>query len=534
MDGHSEGSAAPTWRPTHSPWLIGISVLLATFMEVLDTSIANVALPHIAGNLSATTEEATWVLTSYLVSNAIILSAAGWLSRYFGRKRYLAFSVILFTVSSALCGMAHSLGFLIVARVLQGLGGGGLQPLAQAVLLESFPPEKRGVSMAAFGMGIVVAPIIGPTLGGWLTDSFSWRWIFLINIPIGLTGLLMQQMYLEDPPYMKKQHGIRVDYIGFGLLALWVGLLQIILDKGQQADWFESAWVARTSILVAVLFVTFIVWELRRNDPIVNLRVLSDRNFAVGTCLVAVLGVVLYGSTVLLPIFLQGLMRYTALLSGLAVTPRGLGSMLSMIVVGRIIHKTDDRFLVLAGFAGIGATCWVLSRLNLDIALMNVGGPLILNGFAMGFIFVPMTTLSMETLRQDRIYQATGLYSLMRNIGGGIGISSLVTYLSRQAQVHQVYLASRLSAYDPLVQDRMRSLAGMAAAGGAAGSQPAATALAMMYRSLLQQAQLLSFMDCFRWLSILCLVSAPLVFLFGKPRRHRGGEMMRAGAPALE
>ena len=339
----SPASPSELWRPRYSPWLITISVLLATFMEVLDTSIANVSLPHIAGSLSATTEESTWVLTSYLVSNAIILCAAGWLSRYFGRKRYLAYSVLLFTLSSMLCGMAHSLPFLVFARILQGLGGGGLQPVAQAILLESFPPEERGAAMAAYGMGIVVAPIIGPTLGGWITDNFSWRWIFYINIPIGMVGFAMQQMFLEDPPYMRKAEGMKIDYVGFGLMTLTIGLLQIILDKGQQSDWFDAPWICWSAVVVVLSLAGFIFWELRHKEPIVNLRILKNRNFAIGTSLMTALGGVLYGSTVMLPIFMQGLLAYTAFQSGLAMTPRGIGSFFSMVLIGRLMRVVENR-----------------------------------------------------------------------------------------------------------------------------------------------------------------------------------------------
>ena len=515
------------WTPSHSPWLITVAVLLATFMEVLDTSIANVSLPHIAGSLSATTEEATWVLTSYLVSNAIILSAAGWLSRYFGRKRYLLYSVLLFTASSALCGLAQSLGFLIVARILQGLGGGGLQPVAQAILLESFPHEKRGAAMAAYGMGIVVAPIIGPTLGGWITDSYSWRWIFYINIPIGILGIFLQQMFLEDPPYMKKTRGLKIDYVGFGLMALGIGLLQIILDKGQQADWFESSWIRWSSLVTAALLVSFVVWELREKEPIVNLRVLSNRNFAIGTTLMALLGAVLYGSTVILPIFMQALLRYTAFLSGLAMTPRGIGSFFSMIIIGRLVQKVDNRWLIVVGFCGIASTCWILSRLNLDVTQSDIIWPLVLNGLSMGFVFVPMTTESMATLKQQQIYQATGLYSLMRNIGAGVGISILVTMQSRWTQVHHALLSARMSPYDPAFRMQTERMAGiLGGQGGVAPGQAGPMAYGTLYGELMRQASLLSFMDGFRWLAVVCVACMPLVFLFKKAKAGHGPMMV--------
>ena len=509
---------AAEWRPSHHPWLVTVSVLLATFMEVLDTSIANVALPHIAGNLSATVDEAAWVLTSYLVSNAIILIAAGWMSSIFGRKRYMAFSVALFTISSVFCGMAHSLPQLVTARILQGLGGGGLQPLAQAVLLESFPIEERGKAMAAYGMGIVVAPIIGPTLGGWITDNYSWRWLFYINIPIGLAGLFMQQMFLEDPPYLKRVVGARLDYMGFGLMALGVGLLQLVLDKGQELDWFSSHWIRWGAVLSAGFLIAFVVWELRQKHPVANLRLLKNRNFGLGTAFGGILGAVLYGTTALLPMFMQSLMGYPALQCGLAMTPRGIGSMFSMFVVGRVTKLVDNRFLLMLGFLGMAATMWFLSGLSLDIAPRNISWPLVLNGFSMGFIFVPLTTLSMATLRQDEIYQATSIYALLRNIGGSVGIASLVAMNLRRAQVHQVTLVSHLTPTSPLFQDR---LAGISATLGNLGvGNPLQAAYQMVYRGVLQQAMLLSFMDVFRTLVFICLLCAPLAWIFQRGRRR--------------
>jgi DHA2 family multidrug resistance protein len=519
--------AAPnhaSWRPKHNPWLIAFSVLLATFMEVLDTSIANVSLPHIAGNLSVTTEESTWILTSYLVSNAIILSGAGWLSRYFGRKNYLAFSVILFTVSSALCGIATSLPFLIIARVFQGLGGGGLQPLSQAILLESFPPQDRGKAMAAYGMGIVVAPIIGPILGGWITDNFSWRWIFLINIPIGLLGLVMQHMFVEDPPYLKGDKP-KIDYVGFGFMAVGIGVLQIILDKGQQSDWFGAEWIRWSTLLVAVSLIAFVIWELRSKEPIVNLRLLKDRNFATATLLMAATGAVMYGSTVILPIFMQLLLGYPAFNAGLAMMPRGIGSFISMLIVGRVIGKLDGRFMIFGGFTTIALSSWMLSRLNLDISTASIMWPLVINGFAMGFVFVPMTTYSVSTLKQEQIYQSASLYGLMRNMGASIGISIIVALQSRWEQVHQVTLAGRLTAENGLLRDQLQSTAAGLAAHGFTGALPAQGAAHLMYQTLQRQATLLSFMDCFMLMAILCVLCLPLVLLFRKGHKPAGPVM---------
>jgi len=494
--------------------------MLATSMEVLDTSIANVALPHIAGNLSASTDEATWVLTSYLVSNAIILSAAAWLSSWFGRKRYLAFSVALFVAASALCGMAQTLPQLIVARILQGIGGGGLQPLAQAIMLECFPPEERGVAMAAYGMGIVVMPIIGPTLGGWITDNFSWRWIFYINLPIGFAGLFMQQIFVEDPPYIARLRAATVDYVGFGLMALGIGLLQVILDKGQEADWFGAAWICWSAAVSAAALIAFVAWELRQEHPILNLRLLTNRNFAMATVLIAILGAVLYGSTAILPIFMQTLLGYPALSSGLAMTPRGIGSFFSMVTVGRVVKKMDNRLLMMGGFLGLGVSTWLLTRLTLDITPSNISWPLVASGFCMGFIFVPLTTLSVSTLRQDQIQQATGLYSLLRNLGASVGISLIIAMQIRSAQAHQALLVSHVTPYD--LAYRMDAVRLGMVLHGWAPAAGAGQAAGVMYREVLAQAALLSYLDAFRWMALICIACCPLAWVFVRGRGPSG------------
>ena len=512
------------WRSRHNPWLIAFSVLLTTFMEVLDTSIANVSLPHIAGNLSASIDEATWVLTSYLVANAVILPAAGWLSSRFGRKNYLAFSAGMFTLASALCGLAHTLPQLILARVLQGLGGGGLQPLSQAVLLETFPPEERGEAMAAYGMGIVVAPIIGPILGGWITDNYSWRWIFYINIPIGALGLLMQEMYLEDPPYLRAARAVTIDAIGFGLMALGIGTLQIVLDKGQEADWFASTWVCWSSAVAVLSLAGFVLWELRQKEPIVHLRLLLNRNFATSVVLISCLGAILYGTTAILPIFMQHLLGYTAFRSGLAMTPRGIGSFFSMMIMGWLIRKINSRTLILIGFAGVAATCWILSHLSLNITPSNVSWPLVFNGLSMGFIFVPLTTLSVATLRREEIFQSTPIYAVMRNIGASLGISIMVALQIRSAQTHQTVLAAHVTSSSPVlrhyVQSAVHALTSLPA------SMAAMAARGLVYRDVLQQALLLSYMDVFRWLALAAVLVSPFVILFQEKAGRRRQEIV--------
>jgi DHA2 family multidrug resistance protein len=528
--GPKKSTTAPAprqeWRPSVNPWIVATSVMLATFMEVLDTSVANVALPHISGNLSATNDEATWVLTSYLVSNAIILPATNWLARYFGRKRFLITCIVIFTLASALCGAATSLPMLIFARVLQGAGGGALQPIAQSVLLESFPPEKRGQAMAVFGLGIVVAPIIGPTLGGWITDNYSWRWIFYINVPVGALAIFMAKTFVEDPPYIREQRPGRIDYIGFGLMAVGLAALQLLLDKGQEEDWFSSQFIVWMLALAIASLVAFVIWELRSDEPIVNLRILKNRNFAVGTMLIAVMGVVLYGSIALLPLFLQTLLGYPATASGMAVSPRGFGSILSMLVVGRLVGRVDGRWLIMFGFSVLAFSTYMLAGLNLDIAMSNVVWPNIISGCAMGFIFVPLTTMAMGTLPNEQVGNASGVYNLMRNTGGSIGIAAMSTLLSRGAQVHQAAIAPHITQYDPAFQEWMRRFAGAVGSYGG-GGMPPPQALRAAYGVVLRQAMVLSFLDNFRLLAFLSLLCVPAALLF-KRVRARGGPSVAA------
>ena len=485
MKAVGQGGLSEEWRPSGNPWVIAASVMLATFMVVLDSSVANVALPHIAGNLSATTEESTWVLTSYLVSNAIILPVTGWLALRFGRKRMLLASIVLFTTASLVCGAATSLGMLIVARVAQGIGGGGMQPIAQAVLLESFPPQKRGVAMAAFGMGVVVAPIVGPTLGGWITDSYSWRWIFYINLPIGLAALTMAKSFIEDPPYIRDAPRSRVDYVGFGLMAVWLATLQLILDKGQEVDWFASLWIRWFALVSVLAMGCFVVRELTTRHPIVNLRIFSNRNFAVGTALTSAYGVILYGVTPCAA--MQTLMRYSALQSGLAVSPRGIGAMISMIVIGRLVGIFDNRLLLVMGFGILGLSCWMLGSVNLSISMGSVVWPNVINGLAAGFIFVPLTTTAMGRLRQEQIGNATGIYNLMRNIGGSFGLAVVTTMVGRGAQAHQATMVQHLTPYTAAYQQMLSRLSHpLPPADGVyvAGQR----AIGIIYQTLLQQA----------------------------------------------
>ncbi|MDA8168151.1 MAG: DHA2 family efflux MFS transporter permease subunit [Nitrospiraceae bacterium] len=503
-------------RPAVNPWLIAASMVLPTFMVVLDTSVANVALPHIAGSLSASTDEASWVLTSYLVANAIILPATAWFSAYFGRKRFLMTSIVAFTLASAASGAATSLGMLVVARVVQGASGGALLPISQAVLLESFPPEERGQAMAAYAVGVIVAPIVGPALGGWITDNYTWRWIFYINVPVGALALAMTKVFIEDPAYIRQMKAGKLDYAGFALMALGLGTLQVVLDKGQQDDWFSAAWIVWFTALSGVSLVLFVIWEMRVREPIVKLRIFANRNFSVGVLMATAYGVILYSTLLILPLFLEDLMDYPALESGLAISPRGIGAMFSAVVSGRLLKKKlDERILIASGFLLLAWASHLLGGINLQITAWNVAVPNVIMGVAMGMIFVPLTTITVGMLEKEEIGTATGLYTLLRNMGGSIGIAVVTTLLARRAQVHQNIMAAHLAPFGREFQQVLHSVQ----AKFQMLNDPytaASRARAFIYQMLGQQATLLAYMDNFRFLGLLALTVVPLTFLLRK------------------
>ncbi len=501
-------------EPHINPWLIAVSVMLATFMEVLDTSIAAVALPHIAGSLSASTDEATWVLTSYLVANAIVLPASTWFALRFGRKRFLLFCIVVFTASSFLCGAATGLGMILFARALQGAGGGALQPLSQAILLESFPPQKRGSAMAVFALGVVVAPVLGPTLGGWLTDNYSWRWAFYINIPVGIAATMMISRFIRDPDYIRDAKPGRLDGIGLGLLTLWLGALQIILDKGQEEDWLASNLIRSLAVVLAVTFVWFLYRQLTIDNPIVDLRVFKNRNFALGCLMIGLFGGVIYGIVTILPLFYQTLLGYPASAAGLAVSPRGIGAILIMPVIGYLTSRIDNRFLIAIGFALFGITSLWMAGLTLDISPTSLLWPIIISGCASGMVFVPLSTSAMGTLKNEQIGNASGLYNLLRNIGGGIGISVVNTLISRHQQVHRSELIGHLGADRLTVQERLQALQGKLGT--------ADRAWGMLNNLANQQATLWAYIDDLRYLALVCFVCVPLVFALKRVRARQG------------
>ena len=513
---------------TGSPWLVAIAVMLATFMEVLDTSIAAVALPYIAGSLSASNDEATWVLTSYLVANAIVLPASSWFSLRFGRKRFLIACIIIFTVSSFACGAATSLALILIARAVQGAGGGALQPLSQAILLESFPPEKRGSAMAVFALGVVVAPVLGPTLGGWLTDAYSWRWAFYINIPVGIFAVLMISRYVKDPEYISEAKPGKLDVMGLGLLALWLGALQIILDKGQEDDWFGATWIRWAFAILIITFILFVVRQFRHKQPLVDLRVFRHRNFTLGCLLIALFGAAIYGLVTLLPLFYQELMRYTALAAGWAVSPRGIGAIIAMPIIGYLTAKIDNRWLIAFGFALFGISALWFGQVNLSIGQWSFIWAILISGFGSGCVFVPLSTTTMAFLRNEEIGNASGLYNLLRNIGGSIGISIVNTIVARHEQLHRNELAASLDPGRVTVQGTIHGMQGYLAAQGASTADALHQAYGLIGQDLNSQARLWSYVDDFRYMALMCFGCIPIVFLLKKSVGKKGGAL-RAG-----
>ena len=510
--------------PAANPWVVAISVMLATFMEVLDTAIASVALPYIAGSLAASNSEATWVLTSYLIANAVILPASNWFGLRFGRKRFLISCVVLFTVASFFCGAAPTLTMLLLARVLQGLGGGALQPLSQAILLESFPPKKRGAAMALFGFGVVVAPVLGPTLGGWLTDTYSWRYAFYINIPVGALAVFMISRYVHDPVYVRNAKPGAFDNLGFGLLMLWTGCLQIILDKGQEDDWFGAPWIRWATMVLGISLFWFIRHCWRARNPLVDLRVLRNRNFAVGSLLIFLLGFSIYITIAILPLFYQEVLGYTALTAGIVVFPRGVGSMVGLPVIGAISNRVDNRLLMCAGFTAFGICTLYFSFINLSISPLTLLVPIVLTGFSLSFVFVPISTMAITTLSNEKMGNATCVFNLLRNIGGSIGIATAQTFLIRRTNFHETQLAADLpQSGHPLLQQLQASGAYLGHHLGAATGPRAA--MGLVYRQLEQQAMLLSFIDVFRWTALVAFACAIVGWLFHKVTHREDGSV---------
>jgi DHA2 family multidrug resistance protein len=506
-----------------NPWVIAVTVTLATFMEVLDTSIANVALPHISGSLSAGADESTWVLTSYLVSNAIVLPLSGWFSSLIGRKRFYMMCVALFTVSSFLCGLAPSLGVLVLFRILQGVGGGGLQPSEQAILNDTFPLEKRGMAFAVYGIAVVVAPTIGPWLGGWITDNFSWRWIFYINVPVGIISLILTSILISDPPYMKQvkakvSSGFRVDYIGIGLISLGLGSMQIILDKGQREDWLASNFIVTFAVLMVVGLVAAIFWELKQDHPVVDLRMLKNGNFAIATTAMFFLGFVLYSSTVLIPQMLQQLLGYSAEMAGLALSPGGAVIMLMMPVVGFLVSKVDTRYLISFGCVVCSLSLFVMAGWNLQLDYRHAVLGRMLQSFGLAFLFIPINVAAFAYVPKEKSNMGTGIINLARNIGASVGIATVTTMLERRTQAHTARLIEHVNPFSLAYRKVLVGFTATFSSGGSSGADASAKATGMVYGLVQRQAAMQAFVDIFKFLGITFLIVLPVLFMLKKPK----------------
>src|SRR5579863_1627349 len=515
---------ADIWRPAINPWIIAITVTLATFMEVLDTSIANVALPHIAGSLSAGQDESTWILTSYLVSNAIVLPLSGWLSSIMGRKNFYMSCVGLFTISSFMCGLAPNLATLIICRILQGVGGGGLQPSEQAILADTFAPAKRGMAFAVYGIAVVTAPAIGPTLGGWITDNFSWRWIFFINIPVGILSLLLTSRLIQDPPDFKRRKlkETKIDYIGLGLVALGLGTLQVILDKGQREDWFESHFIVILTVISAASLIFVVFWEWRHKDPIIDLHLYGDRTFAVSNLLMFMLGFALLGSTLLLPLFMQTLLGYTAERAGLALMPGGFTIILLLPLVGFLLSRYTPRWLLLFGLLVLSFSLFHMAGFDLDIDFRTTATARVFQAAGMAFLFVPINRAAYAFLPREKNNAASGLMNLARNIGGSVGISLVTTMLDRRTQVHLNDLSHNLNPANPAFNSMIQGATQAMRAHGASAAFATQQAYALVQATVQRQAAMLAYIDDFRLLGVSILCMVPLVFLMKKGRPGGG------------
>ncbi len=522
------GPPLEPWQPKFNPWLIAVVVAMAAFMEVLDTSIANVALPYIAGGLAASNSQSTWVLTSYLAANAVVLPISGWLAGRFGRKRFFILCILLFTVSSVLCGSAPNLAVLILFRALQGAGGGGLQPMAQAILADTFPPQKRGMAFALYGITAVLAPTIGPTLGGWITFNYTWRWIFYINLPIGILAAFLVFRMVEDPPYLslRKRAGIRLDYIGLGFLAVGIGALQVVLDKGQEDDWFGSRFILTLSVIAAICLISLVIWEWLHRDPIMDLRLFKNFNFAAANLMMFVLGVVYFSSLVLMPQFLQTLMGYTAESAGLVLSASGVVLLVAMPIVGQLSARVPAKYLIAFGWLSIGsAMLYSTKRIDLDISFRVAMWLRVAQTAGLPFLFVPITLASYIGIQPEKSNDAAGLINFMRNIGSSVGTSMVTTLLARRAQFHQSMLVYHVTGYDPAFQTQVGGLTRQLLSSGATAADAQGKAYGLIYQGLGAQAQTLAYLDAFMVLAVGAAIMFLLSFLVRKNDPTAGGEV---------
>jgi DHA2 family multidrug resistance protein len=518
----------PTGVSAHAggvdPWMQALAVMAGTFMVVLDSTIVNVSLPHIAGSLSATIEESTWALTTYLAANAVILPITGWLANFFGRKRLLLMSVVGFTATSVLCGLAPSLGFLIFCRIVQGATGGVMQPMSQAIMLEAFPPRKRGQAMAFWGVGIVVAPILGPMLGGWLTENLSWRWVFYVNVPVGIVAFMMIKAYIFDPVYIRRLSS-RIDWWGLSLLGFGIAALQIGLDQGQKEDWLSSNWIVALLIIAAACLIGLVVREMRVPNPIVDFRIFKERTYTAGVILMTLMAFVLYASLVVMPVMLQTLLGYSSVTAGNAMAPRGLGTLIMMPLVGLMIGRMDPRRILAAGFIVSGFTFFWMGQLNMSMGFGDIFWPQVVQGMGLGLLFTPLATVSMDHVPREQLGNATSLFNLMRNIGGAVGIAMVQTMLARERQTHTNILVSHVTGYDPASQQFLASMKSAFVARGSDGVTAVQQGYGAAFGLVQRQAAMMSFIDAFWAMGVVFLALLPVILLMRKPAHHGPGPM---------
>jgi MFS transporter, DHA2 family, multidrug resistance protein len=511
----------PAMTAAHAPaankWLIAVAVMLATILEVLDMTIANVALDHIRGSLSAGVDEAAWVMTSYIIGNAIVIPLTGWLSSVFGRKRFFLFCIAMFTVSSLFCGAAPTLESLVFFRVVQGLSGGVMMPLSQAILMETFSAKEQPMAMAVWGLGMMLGPILGPIIGGWITDNYSWRWIFYINIPMGSIAFFLLAATLVDPHYIKRAR-MHIDWFGLALLVIGMGCLQVALDKGEREDWFDSSFIVTLSVVSVLSLLLFVFRELRTPTPIIDLRVLRNRSFAVGTVFTTIVMFGLYGTYILIPLYCQLVSGYTPFLAGQVLSIQSLGTFVSIMLAGRLFHYFDPRLLVALGCVSAGVGTWDMTHFNPDIDFWGIAAPGFLRGVGSGLIFVPMTTLTLAAVAKEQMGNASALYNMVRTVGGGIGIALLIAFLSRGAQTHQAYLTTHIHPYNQELVQRFMAMNSGAIPGLASSGIPTDTFLQLLYGEVQRQAMLMAFVDDFRLIAWIFFLLTPVVFLMRRPQ----------------
>lgn len=507
-------------------WLVAVTVMLPTLMVIIDTSVVNVSLDHIRGSLSAGVDEATWTITSYLATNAIMIPMTGWMSRYFGRKRFLVFSVALFTLSSLLCGAAWSIESLIFFRIIQGVSGGSLQPISQSILLETFPPSQHGMAMAIYGAGIMIGPVVGPVLGGWITDNWSWPWIFYVNIPVGLISIIMSTMFIVDPHYMKALK-VKIDYRGLAFLAIGIGCLQMVLDRGERYDWFASdvmIWMAIISVTALALFALNELFFAEH--PIVDLSVFKNATFTLGTILIIVLFINLFGSLVLLPLYLQTLMGYTATLAGVLLGPGAIASIISMPLAGKLVNRLNPKLVLASGLIATAYASYLMYQFDLYTDFMTVFWARALQGFTMSFVFIPLLTLTLSRINKEKLPNATSVFNSLRILGASFGVAFISNMLARRTQFHQTRLTEHFTPFDQIYRGTAERLTGLLQGAGLDPASAGKGGSAVIYGTLQKQAYMMAFCDVFFLLAIILIVILPLVFFFA-PIKH-GAEAPQA------